>query len=93
MNMTALAVAAGVGVAFAATVWLFWPKIGSWFRDSETLFWARLQVAAGAILGAVAVTDITPIFQAFGLAKWTPVYLVASGLLTEVLRRSRATDL
>ena len=72
---------------------VFWNKIGGFFRDSETLFWGRLQMAAGAVFSVLAVTDLTPIFHAFDLGKWAPVYLVISGLVTELARRSRATDL
>lgn len=65
----------------------------SWFKDSETLAFARVQMVAGGILEVVAITDLTPLFNAVGMPKWAPVWLMATGVLTEVLRRRRATDL
>lgn len=76
-----------------AAAWLFWPSINHWFSDSETIFWGRLQVVAGAILTVLTTTDLTPIFGAVGWAKWAPVWVVVSGIITEAARKSRATDL
>ena len=80
-------------VALAVLAWLVWPKIGAWFSDSETLFWARLQMAAGTVWGVLVSADLMPVLSAFGLAKWTPVLLLVLGLISEFARRSRATDL
>jgi hypothetical protein len=84
-------------MAFAATgvlAYALWPKIGArFFRDSETLFFARLQVAAGALLTVLVQTNLAPIFSAYGVSDYLPIWLIASGAVTEVLRKSRATDL
>jgi hypothetical protein len=79
--------AAGI-VAF-----LFWPKIASYFRDSETLFWARLQMAIGGIWEVLMMTNLGPVLDLSGLGKWAPIILFGQGIVTEVARRSRATDL
>lgn len=79
-------------VAVVALAWFFWPRIGPWFSDSETLFWARLQMFAGVVLTVLATTDLSPVFGAAGLGKWAPVWVVISGIVTEVARRSRASD-
>ena len=79
--------------ALAVLAWLIWPKIGRWFSDSETLFWARLQMAAGTVWGVLVSADLMPVLSAFGLAKWTPVLLLVLGIIGEIARRSRATDL
>lgn len=66
-----------------------WDKIKAWFRDSETIFWARLQMAAGTIWTVLVATDLSPVLDAKYLTYW----LIASGVITELARRSRATDL
>lgn len=72
-------------------------KIRAWFHDSETIVFARLQLALGT-LGQIAVQmDWTPFlpddpkwqFAAAVLTAW----LIASGAGTEWARRRRATDL
>ena len=81
-----------IAVALALTGFLallFWPQIKGFFFDSETIAWARLQMVAGAVLGALAVADVTPVFHALGWSRWVPLYLFASGVITEVLRRAR----
>ena len=62
------------------------------FCDSETIFWARIQLALGligTILEVAGQMDLSPILPAGILPYW----LIGSGILTEVLRRYRATDL
>ncbi len=69
-----------------------WNSIKRFFKHSETLFWARLQMAAGAIAGIVTYVDpsvIAPILP----AEWFPAFLVINGIATEYLRRRRASDL
>lgn len=69
-----------------------WNRIKSFFGDSETIFWARLQVAFGALAAAVTYFDpslLAPILP----AEWLPWLVFANGLATEYLRRRRATDL
>jgi hypothetical protein len=88
---------AGCMAAAGVVAWIFWGKIQSWFRDSETLFWGRLQMASGVIVAAAAGMDWSallagtgrPFREMLGLAG----FLFVQGLVTELARRSRATDL
>jgi len=65
-----------------------WNRIKAFFRDSETIFWARLQAFLG-VAGA-AVTYVDPsVLQPVLPPEWFPWLLVANGLLTEYLRRRR----
>lgn len=69
-----------------------WAKIKAFFADSETIFWARLQAAIGIVAGIVTYVDpqvLAPIIP----GEWFPYFLVTNGVLTEFLRRRRASDL
>lgn len=69
-----------------------WTRIKRWFRDSETIFWARLQVVLGAF--AAVVTYVDPAILAGVLpGGWLPWVVLCNGVATEYLRRRRATDL
>ena len=62
------------------------------FKDSETILLARLEVLLGLAAGVVTYVDpalLVPLFP----AEWAPLVLVAHGLALEYLRRRRATDL
>lgn len=63
-----------------------WEKIKAWFKHSETIFWARLQVVLGATMTVLANTDPT-MFNQYVPPNWLPIYIVVSGILTEILRR------
>lgn len=66
-----------------------WQAIKSFFRDSETLFYARLQMVIGLVAGAL--TFVEPSLLAGVLpAEWFPWVLLANGLATEYLRRRRS---
>lgn len=66
-----------------------WSRIKSFFKDSETIFWARLQLLLGA--AAAAVTYVDPsIIQPIVPPEWFPWLLVANGVFTEYLRRRRS---
>jgi hypothetical protein len=67
-------------------------KVKAWFKHSETIAWARLQMLVGAVLSVLATVDPT-IFNQYIPDRWLPVYVVASGVLTEYLRRRGAKDL
>lgn len=69
-----------------------WARIKAWFKDSETIAMARIQVLLGAILSAIAVTDPT-IFSGIIGAKWFPLFLLAHGVLLEYLRKRRSDDM
>jgi hypothetical protein len=73
-----------------------WEKIKAWFKDSETIFWARLQVFIGSIwssfLGfdwALMIRDTPPTWREWAIAG----VIVAQGGITEYARRRRAEDL
>ncbi|WP_292239338.1 hypothetical protein, partial [Mesorhizobium sp.] len=69
-----------------------WSKIRAWFKDSETIAWARLQMLGGAILTVLSATDPS-LFNQYIPDRWLPLYIVGSGILTEALRRIRAKDM
>jgi hypothetical protein len=66
-----------------------WERIKAWFKDSETIFWARLQMFVGAVWTVLVSIDLAPLLD----PKWLTVWLVVSGVVTELARRSRAEDL
>jgi hypothetical protein len=74
-----------------------WDKIKAWFKRSETIFWARLQVVAGAavaaVMGLAADPAVNDAIHAILKPEYVPYYVIGFGLLTEILRRRRATDL
>ncbi|RUV41076.1 MAG: hypothetical protein EOQ55_00740 [Mesorhizobium sp.] len=69
-----------------------WGKIRAWFKDSETIVWARVQMLGGAVLTVLSTTDPS-LFNQYIPDRWLPLYIVGSGILTEVLRRARAKDM
>ncbi|TIS01467.1 MAG: hypothetical protein E5X13_14290 [Mesorhizobium sp.] len=69
-----------------------WSKIRAWFKDSETIAWARLQMLGGAILTVLSATEPS-LFNQYIPDRWLPLYIVGSGILTEALRRIRAKDM
>jgi hypothetical protein len=74
-----------------------WDKIKAWFKRSETIFWARLQVLLGAIVASVMALandpNIADAIKTVLKPEYVPYYVIGFGLLTEILRRRRATDL
>lgn len=72
-----------------------WDKIKKFFRDSETLFWARLQMALGAVVATLATFDFSSLSDAALNSRqmWLGVAVFGQGVLTEYFRRRRATDL
>lgn len=87
MNMIWIFLILAILVTIAA--WVVWPRIKGWFLDSETLFWARLQMLFGSIMTVVSVSDLAPVLGAFGIGKWAPVAFIATGVITELARKSR----
>lgn len=66
-------------------------RLIEWCTNSETILWARLQVAFGFLFGAfllvwgvVSQTDISPILKD---PRWIAVWSIINGLITELLRR------
>lgn len=83
LTTTHYLVMAGLAAALILA-WIIWPRIQAVFADSETVFLARFQM----LLGVLMMADLTPIIP----ARYMPFYVVASGLITELARRSRSPD-
>lgn len=69
-----------------------WERIKDFFGGSETIFWARLQVAAGALAAAITYFDpglLAPVLP----VDWLPWVVFANGIATEYLRRRRDPEL
>ena len=68
-----------------------WSKTKSWFGNSLTILWARIQVLAGllaAFLMALATDpNVTGAVQAALEPRFIPYYVIAVGLITEIARR------
>ena len=56
------------------------------FRGSETIIWARLQVALGAAWMALSAADLTPVIVN---PKYVAYWTIFNGFVSEMLRRSR----
>lgn len=69
-----------------------WERVKAFFMRSETIFLARLQTLLGIISAAWLAMDHSAIAQ-YIESKWIPVYLIGAGIVTEMARRYRATDL
>lgn len=64
-----------------------WDRIKVWFKRSETLAWARLQVFVGIVWTTLSSADLAPVLDAKYLTYW----LIANGIISECLRR-RGTE-
>ncbi len=69
-----------------------WLRIKRFFKDSETIFWARLQMLAAVLITVLATIDPN-IFASYVPTGYLPIYIFVSGLITEWARRRRAADL
>lgn len=70
-----------------------WAKMKAWFRHSETIFWARVQVLSGLLVGVLpSLNPVAWLDAALTPAqRWTAAgFAIFNGLLTEYLRRRRA---
>ena len=71
-----------------------WDHIKAWFRNSVTILWARLQVAAGLIAASIFALlqdpNVTNALQSVLQPKFIPYYVIAIGLVTELARRRTA---
>ncbi|HZP70624.1 MAG TPA: hypothetical protein VFB29_11835 [Pseudolabrys sp.] len=68
-----------------------WVSIKSWFKNSVTILWARVQVLVG-IVGAALVAvmsdpSVTGAIETALQPKFIPYYVIAIGLITEIARR------
>ena len=66
-----------------------WIAIRHFFKDSETIFWARFQVLVAFIVGIVTFVDPSLVAAVIPV-KWVPAWLLISGIATEWLRRHRS---
>jgi hypothetical protein len=70
-------------------------RIKSFFKNSVTIFWARLQVLAGAVGASVVALaqdpNVTSALQSALQPKFIPYYVIAIGLITEIARRRTIT--
>lgn len=72
-----------------------------WAHDSETILLARFQVVSGVVIMAFSAADWSPLTALFGTntgfdwkqAFWTGGGIAVKGIIDEVARRYRATDL
>lgn len=64
-----------------------WDKIKAWFKRSEVIFFARLQVVTGAVWAVLQATDLSPVLQ----GKYMTYWLICSGVITELCRRRGTT--
>lgn len=62
-------------------------SIKDWFRNSETILFARMQVMVGVVWTVLSVSDLSPLLSGKYLTYW----LIFSGIVSEYLRR-RGTD-
>jgi hypothetical protein len=59
------------------------------FHSSLVIWWARFQVLFGAVWAVLIATDISPLL---GNPKYFTAWLVFSGVMTEMGRRSRTVE-
>jgi hypothetical protein len=69
-----------------------WERVKRFFKDSETIFWARLQMLIAAVITVLATVDPN-LFAAYVPTGYLPIYIFVSGVVTEWARRRRAADL
>ena len=73
---------------------LMFSKIRSWFKNSVTIFWARMQVvggvAAATVMALTSDPNVTNAIQTALQPKYIPYYIIAVGLITEIARRRTA---
>lgn len=68
-----------------------WTKAKSWFKNSVTILWARIQVIAGLtiayLLALAADENVTGSIRSALQPNFIPYYVIAIGLITEIARR------
>jgi hypothetical protein len=70
-----------------------WDNIKAWFKNSETILWARCQVAAGVVMAVLpSLNPISWLDSALSPAqRWTMAGVaIANGRWSEYLRRRGA---
>lgn len=69
-----------------------WNWLKKFFKDSETIFWARVQTLFGAIAVVLTYVDSQLVTEALP-DNWAVWFLLVNGIATEYLRRRRADDM
>ena len=68
-----------------------WDKIKAWFKHSLTILWARVVALTGLLLAAgtslLEDPNVTATIQTALQPKFIPYYVIAIGLITEIVRR------
>ena len=68
-----------------------WIKIKISFKNSVTIFWARVQVFVGfavaSLMALASDPNVTSTIQTALQPKYIPYYVIAIGLITEIARR------
>lgn len=68
-----------------------WSEIKSWFGNSLTILWARIQVLAGllaaSLMALASDPNVTAAIQVALEPRFIPYYVIAVGLITEIARR------
>ena len=73
-----------------ATLSKWWENAKAFFKNSETILYARLQVISGFILAVFSSIDWTSVTVNLNDAKqslYIALGLIGNGILTEILRR------
>lgn len=69
-----------------------WEKIKVFFKDSEVIFWSRLQAFLG--LAAVTLTYVQPtVLEPLFTPQGFSYFLALNGVATEYLRRRRDEEM
>jgi hypothetical protein len=80
---------------FEAKLANFWDQTKAFFKRSEVIFYARLQMLAGfflAVAGSIDWTSITSLnWTTPKQTIWAGVAIVFNGFITELLRRRNMT--
>lgn len=66
-----------------------WVALLQWFRDSEVVFFGRMQLLVGAIWSVLITVDLSPLFSN---PKIMAGWLIFSGVVTEMARRARESS-
>lgn len=64
----------------------FWKFYWS-FHNSEVILWARIQFLVGTVWAVLSQTDMSPLITN---PKYLTYWLIANGVITELLRRRHA---
>lgn len=75
------------------TIRKWWENTKAFFKNSETIFYARLQVISGFLLAVFSSVDWTSVTMNLNDAResvYIALGLIANGIVTEILRRRNA---